>query len=206
MNSLPPRSRRRGIGCLPSLLLLLVLGPLFVATVDLVFAPWIYSVGGRTRLLPMWAGVGIAQTPSGPYTLHIWFSPTPSGSRILPSTSVRGSGYVCTPSLQRHTFNVRGGTSGQIWKNMDGHAFQLSTYNQPAFSSPTGDRRPKLDFSGQWVGPDLKMNDEGSIAQAFLADGSLSSETSSSHAKGSAIPITFTETTWWWFGGSCGKP
>jgi hypothetical protein len=86
---------------------------------------------------------------------------------------------------------------------MDEHSFQLSIYNQPAFSSPTGDRRPKLNFSGQWVGPDLKMNDEGSIAQAFLADGSLGSGASSSHAKGSATPITFTETTLWWLGGIC---
>ena len=61
MNATPPRPRRKGIGCLPRLLILLLLGPLFVATVDLVFAPWIYSVGGQTRLLPVWAGMGIAQ-------------------------------------------------------------------------------------------------------------------------------------------------
>jgi hypothetical protein len=204
MNAAPPRLRRRGIGCLPGLLILLLVGPLLVATIDLIFAPWIYSVGGRTRLLPVWAGAGIAQTPSGPFAIHIWFSPTPSGSRILPSTSILGSGYVCTPTGNRYTVRVTGGTSGQIWKDMDGHAFHLSAYHRPIFSSLTGDRRPRLSFSGRWVGANLQMNDEGSIAQAFLPDGSLSA--GGSHTKESVIPIIFSETTWWWVGGSCRKP
>jgi hypothetical protein len=205
MNTVPPRSRRTGIGCLPGLLILALLGPLVVMTVDLIFAPWIYSVGGRTRLLPVWAGVGIAQTSSGPYAIRIWFSPTPSGSRILPSTSISGSAYVCTPTGKRYTLRVTGGASGQIWKNMDGHAFHLSAYHRPAFASLTGDRRPRLNFSGSWVGPDLKMNDEGSIAHAFLADGNLSSGANGSHPKDSAVPITFAETSWW-VQGSCSEP
>jgi len=201
----PPQPRWKGIGCLPGLLILALLAPLCVMAVDLAFAPWIYAVGGRHRLLPVWAGVGVAETPSGPYTLHIWFSPTPSGSRILPSTSVRGSGYVCTPSGKRYPFSVRGGASGRIWKDMDGHAFSLSTYNQPFFSRLTGDWRPKLNFSGSWEGANLKMNDEGSIAQAFLKDGSLSSSPGVARLKESAVPITFTETSWWWVNGVCGK-
>lgn len=205
MNSVLPRSSRRGIGCLPGLLILLLLGPLVVIAIDLAFAPWIYSVGGKTRFLPLWSGAGVAQSQSGPYTIHIWFSPSPSGSHILPSTSVTGSGYVCTPSGKRYALRVTGGASGRIWKNMDGHAFSLSAYHRPAFASLTGDRRPRLFFSGQWVGANLKMSDEGSIAQAFLADGSLSSAKSFSRAKDGAIPITFVETTWW-LGGSCPKP
>jgi hypothetical protein len=205
MNTVPPRSRRRGIGCLSGLLILAVLGPLLVMTIDLIFAPWIYTVGNRTRLLPVWAGVGIAHTSSGPYTIHIWFSPTPSGSRILPGTSVQGSAYVCTPTGKRYALRVTGGANERIWSTMDGHAFSFSAYHRPAFASLSGDRRPRLIFSGQWVGPDLKMNDEGSIARAFLADGSLSSATNASRAIEAAIPITFSETTWW-VGGSCDKP
>jgi hypothetical protein len=203
MNIAAPRPRK-GIGCLPTLLILGLLAPLFIAAVDLIFAPWIYSVGGRTRLLPVWAGVGVAQTSSGPYTIHVWFSPSPSGSRILPSTSVRGSAYVCTPTGKRYNLRVTGGANERIWKNMDGHAFSFSAYNLPAFASLTDDRRPRLFFSGQWVGPDLKMNDEGSIAPAFLADGSLSSRPGLSRSTENAVPITFTETTWWLVG-SCGK-
>lgn len=40
----PSHSRRRGIGCLPGLFILVVLGPLLVMTIDLIFAPWIYTV------------------------------------------------------------------------------------------------------------------------------------------------------------------
>jgi hypothetical protein len=47
------------------------------------------------------------------------------------------------------------------------------------------------------------MNDEGSLAQAFSPDGSLSAKSNTSIAN--AVPITFTETTWWWFGGECGR-
>lgn len=204
MNANALRPHRRGLGCLPGLLILLVLGPLLVTAIDLAFAPWIYTVGGRHRLLPAWAGVGVAQSASGPYTIHIWFSPSPSGSRILPSTSVTGSGYVCTPSGKRYTLRVTGGSSERIWNNMDGHAFSFSAYHRPVFASLTGDRRPRLFFSGEWVGANLRMTDEGSIAQAFLADGSLSSATRFSRVKENAIPITFTETTWW-IGGSCRK-
>jgi hypothetical protein len=204
MNSVPPRSRRRGIGCLPGLLILIFLGLLFVAAVDLVFAPWIYSVGGRTRLLPVWAGVGVAQSPSGPYTIHVWFSPRPSGSRVLPSASILGSAYVCTPSGKRYSLKLTGGASGRIWNNMDGHAFSFSAYHLPAFSSLTGDRRPRLNFSGSWVGPNLQMDDEGTLAQAFLPDGTLSPSAGGAHLKDKAVPITFTETSWW-IGGSCGK-
>ncbi len=177
---------------------------MLIAAIDLVFAPWIYTVGGRTRLLPLWAGVAVAQTPLGRYTIHVWFSPIPSGSHVLASTSVSGTGYVCTPSGKRYSLKVTGGASGRIWKDMDGHAFSFSAYHRPAFAGLTGgDHRPKLQFSGQWVGSNLQMSDEGSIAQAFLADGSLSAQ-NSPRAKDSAIPITFNETTWW-IEGSCGK-
>jgi hypothetical protein len=204
MNIAPPRSRRGRFGCLPALIIALLLGPALIMTIDLVFAPWIYRVGNRTRLIPVWAGVGLAKTSSGTYKVGIWFSPRPSGSRILPSTSIQGSAYVCTPTGRRYTLKVTGGASGRIWKEMDGHAFHLSVYNQPAFSPMTGDQRPRLSFSGQWVGPDLQMNDEGTLVHAFLPDGSLSSGKGVPNQKTDAVPITFTETTWWWFGGDCG--
>src|SRR5271169_4734438 len=133
MNIETPRARRKGIGCLPGLLILVLLGPALIVAIDLIFAPWIFSVGGRTRLLPIWSGVGVARTSAGPYTIHIWFSPTPSGSRILASTSILGSGYVCTPSGERYTVRVTGGARGQIWRNMDGHEFHLSAYHRPLF-------------------------------------------------------------------------
>jgi hypothetical protein len=197
MSSELPRRRRRGIGCLPGLLLILVVGPLLIAGIDLIFAPWIYSVGGRTRLLPIWAAVGSADTPVGKYQIHIWFSPTPSGSHVLPSASVKGSAYVCTPSGKHYSLNLTGGASGRIWRDMDGHAFSLYAYNRPFFAGVTGDHRPRLNFSGAWVQNSLKMDDGGTLAQAFLASGELSPAKGGVPLKEKAVPITFEETSWW---------
>jgi hypothetical protein len=194
------------MGCLPGLILLLVLGPLLVSVIDLAFAPWIYRVGGRTRLLPVWSGIGFAETPHGRYQVGLSFSPSPSGSRILPGANILGSGYVCTPSGHRYSLKFIGGASGRIWNDMDGHSFRLSAYHRPFFADFGGDRRPRLEFSGAWAGPNLQMNDEGSLSQAFLADGSLNAKPGGgSHVKDGAVPITFTETSWWGRG-NCRSP
>jgi hypothetical protein len=204
MSEAPFRSRRRGIGCLPGLLVLLLLGPLAVILIDLAFAPWIYVVGDRTRLLPVWAGMGEAQSPFGAYKIRIWFSPTSSGSHILPSASILGSAYVCTPTGKGYRLRLTGGASGRIWDSMAGHTLHLHAYHRPMFNLTTGDRRPQLNFSGQWVGANLVMDDEGSIAGAFLPDGNLSPDSKVAHSNTGAIAITFHETPWEWFGGDCG--
>jgi hypothetical protein len=180
----------------------LVLGVLFIAGTELLFAPWIYSVGGRTRWLPVWAGVGTADTPLGRYQIHIWFWPTPSGFHSLPSTSISGSAYVCAPGGKRYSLTVTGGASGRIWKDMNGRSFYFSAYNRPYFASVTGDHRPRLNFSGAWAQDSLKMDDEGTLAQAFLANGELGPGRGGAHLRDKAVPITFVETSWWVLG-SC---
>ena len=204
MNEDRPRARKRGIGCLPGLALIALASVVGFILIELAFQPWIFVVGGRVRLWPVWEGDGVVQTPIGPYRIHVWFSPTPSGSRILPSTSVRGSGYVCTPLGEKYSLRVTGGAPGRIWKDMDGHAFRLSAYHRP-ISWFNNDRRPRLSFSGQWVGPNLVMSDDGSIAHAFLPNGTLSADTSTWHPKTGALPITLTETTSWFGGADCAK-
>jgi hypothetical protein len=189
---------------LPGLLILVVLGPLAVILIDLAFAPWIYVVGDRTRVIPVWAGIGVAQSPLGQYKIQVWFSPKSSGSHILPSVSILGSAYVCTPTGKGYRLRVTGGASGRIWDSMAGHTFHLFAEHRPIFYSINRDRRPRLSFSGQWVGANLVMNDEGSIAGAFLPDGNVSPDAQVSHSKTGALPITFHETTWW-FGGDCGN-
>jgi len=73
------------------------------------------------------------------------------------------------------------------------------------FNLTTGDRRPRLNFSGQWMGANLVMDDEGSIAGAFLPDGNLSPDSKVAHSNTGAMAITFHETPWEWFGGDCGN-
>jgi hypothetical protein len=59
----PLAPQKKRIGCLPGLMLFLLVGFIAVMAIDLVFEPWIYLVGGRVRLLPVWAGSGVVQAP-----------------------------------------------------------------------------------------------------------------------------------------------
>jgi hypothetical protein len=205
MSGARPR-RRGGLGCLGGLVVLLVGGTLFVVAVDWVFAPWIYGVGGQHRLLPVWAGQGDATGPGGRYRVWVWFSPTPQRSRMLPGAAIQGSGYICTPRGQLYQLRVIGGASGRIWNDMNGHSFHIEAYHRPIllnFSS-YDTWRPRLSFSGRWVGPDLVMSDDASLAHAFAPDGSLNDAARGAwHPKTGAMPITLKETGWQVFAPKC---
>jgi hypothetical protein len=128
-----------------------VLGFIFIMLLDLVFEPWIYLVGGRVRLLPIWAGYGVVQAPSGPYTVYVWFSPMPSGSHGLPSADVDGGGWVCTPQGRRYSLRVIGRAYGRIWKDMDGRRFQIGASHRPfAWQYSKEDRRPAASRGNGW--------------------------------------------------------
>jgi hypothetical protein len=203
MSETPLRIRKKGIGCLPALLILLLAGPLAIILIDLVFEPWIYVVGDRTRWLPIWSGVAAAQSPLGTYKVRVWFSPRPSGSRLLPAASVLGTAYVCTPTGKTYALRMTGAASGRIWRSMSGHTIELVADRGPFRNPFSVDYRPRLVFTGKWVGADLVMNDEGSIARAFLPDGNPNPDPKTSHPTGAALPITFHETTWGWLRSTC---
>jgi hypothetical protein len=200
------RPRRRKFGWLSGLIMLFLIGPLAIIAIDGVFAPWIYLVGGRQRLLPVWAGSGEAAGPGGRYQVWMWFSPTPRGSRVLPGARVLGSGYVCTPRGEVFKLRVTGGAPGRIWSDMDGHSFHVSAYHRPIFFQSSGydQWRPSLSFSGRWVGPDLVMTDDGSLAHAFRPNGSLDSTARNTwYPKTNTVPITLKETSWQVFTPAC---
>jgi hypothetical protein len=148
----------------------------------------------------MWAGAGDIQGPAGQYRLYVWFSPTPGGSRVLPSTNVLGDGYLCTPRGEPIRLRVTGGTAGIVWRDMDGRPFQLSAYHRPWFwsFSDASTWRPRVSLRGRWVGPNLVMSDEGSFAAAFLADGAVNTKGSTWFPKTKGSPITLLETGWTW--------
>jgi hypothetical protein len=195
-----PRPRRRGLGCLPSLVLLLVFCLAVAVAVDSIIGPWIYTVGGRHRWLPVWEGVGEAHGPGGTYRLYVWFAPANAGQRILPEAAVAGYSTLCTPRGERFNLKLAGGASGRMWLNMaDGQAFGLRVFRRVAFGDFTGRGpidNPRLQFSGHWQGPDLVMDDGGSFAHAFAPDGTLLAKAAIWHPHTSAVRITFTERYW----------
>ena len=188
-NTTPPRRR---VGCLGQLILLALLAAVgFIALMGLT-NPWIFTVGGRFRLLPFWEGVGDIQGPGGTYRIFIFFQPENAGSRVLPNTSVGGSGWICTPSGQNYQIRVGGGIHEVVWRDMNNKPFTLYVYRRHAAS--TQHFPPKLDFVGRWVGPDLVMQDKGTTASAFLPGGSLNPQPG---APGPSRAVTFVERRWW---------
>jgi hypothetical protein len=193
---------RRGClaGLLQGLVFLAVIAGAGWVALNWALYPWIYQVGGKHRLLPLWSGVGTADGPGGRYRVYVSFSPTTSGSRLYPDTRVSGSGYICAPDGTRYSAIVRGGAGARVWSQMDGHAFSLEVYHRPIGYSFSGDYhswRPRLNFKGAWSGSDLRMSDDGSLRHAFLPDGALDTKSTTWHDKTGAVPITFTETGWW---------
>jgi len=186
-----PRQRKR-IGCVGQLLALVLLVGVGYIALMAVTNPWIFTVGGRYRALPFWEGVGEMEGPGGTYRIFVFFQPVSGGFRSLPSTSVRGSGWVCAPSGHDYAVLIGGGAREVVWRSMDDKPFGLYIYQRNAGSSVH--LPPKLDFVGRWVGPNLVMQDNGTTASAFLADGSLNPGPG---APGPARAITFVETRWW---------
>jgi len=196
----PPLRRRSGcLGCLPGLAMLLVVVTVGLLVGDAIFFPWIHTVGGKVRLLPLWQGVADVDGPGGRYRLYVWFSPTSEKQHVLPATAVEGGGYVCTPRGQRYDLRISGGARGQVWRTMDGHEFHLFLEHRPLNAQfvESSLQRPRLTLRGRWDGPNLAMNDTGSFRNGFHGDGTLIPRAPYAHPETPALPVALTETAWW---------
>jgi hypothetical protein len=100
---------RKRAGCLGQLILVAVFLAALAMGVAAITNPWIFTVGGHFRLLPEWTGAGQIEGPGGTYRIFVSFYPSRGGSRILPSTSVRGGGFICTPSGRNYQVKLTGG-------------------------------------------------------------------------------------------------
>jgi hypothetical protein len=188
---------RRRMGCLGQLILLAVFAVVLAMGVVGVTNPWIFTVGGHFRIWPEWTGSGQMQGPGGTYRMFVSFHPARGGSRILPSTSVRGSGWICTPSGRTYQVRLGGGAPLAVWRDMNNQPFTLYTYSRGTFS--TQHEPPEVRLKGRWNGPNLILNDEGTLTRAFAPDGTLISHPGK---PGAGKEITFAETGWW-FGDPC---
>ncbi len=135
--------------------------------------PWIYTVG-RFRPYPLWAGHAETKGPGGDYQVFVVFYPS-TGPQVHAATWVSGYGYVCAPN--GHSYNVRvgGSTDSVVWKNMNDLPFHIYTRGPTsvAYMMARAGLPPELEFRGRWQGNELVMKDDGTIAAAFSADGSL---------------------------------
>lgn len=200
MSNSQSSSKSRGkLGCLTQLVLLLGFGLVVAAIVVTIMGPWILTVGGRHRLLPVWEGVGDAQGPGGTYRLYVWFSPSRAYQRILPEAAVQGYSVLCTPRGERFNLKLYGGAPGRLWLKMDeGHEFNMRVFRRSRLSLSTNSTvaPPRLQFAGHWRGSDLVMDDQGSFSHAFNPDGTLNPDAPNWHPKTGDVSVTFTEQYW----------
>ena len=67
-----------------------------------------------------------------------------------------------------------GGMRRGIGLNTDGENISLYMNNHThVLANLNADYRPSIEFRGKWQNPNLAMDDHGSIARAFNADGTV---------------------------------
>ncbi len=172
--ALAGRQGRPRLGCLGGIALLLVVGPVLFLLIDAVFAPWAFVMGGHFHPLPYWQGWGVLHArPAGDFVVLVRMWPTP-GSRNGYS-AVTGTAELCAPRGERFSLQLSGEfVRKHVWLHPDGEPMYLHLYRRPwYYSFVTVDRRPRLDLHGPWRGPDLVMDDHGTLSRAFLPDGRL---------------------------------
>ena len=175
----PPIDRKKSrlgcAGCLTRVMLTLLLGCVLIIAMDALFYPWSFYLGGHLHTLPVWQGIGRMHSASGDYVIYFWVEPT-RGGRTFNLPSFKGKGYLCTPRGARFPLRAYAGLNEKTGTDTNGKAFHLSLSSWPWYWNFTGtyDRRPVLEFRGRWQNPDLVMDDGGTLAGAFLADGALS--------------------------------
>ncbi len=189
-----PTKRRTGcLGCIWQVGIVLVLGAVLLTALTGLFYPWAFYLGGKFHIMPMWQGWGKAHAKSGDYLVWVQFEPTPNGSKMYLETNLKGNAYVCTPRGERLHMHLGGGMPKHLNLSTDGEPIHLYMDYWPlGYCGFINDRRPYLEFRGNWRNPNLVMDDHGSIARGFQSDGTVY------HGSGTGrpymqevVPITF---------------
>jgi hypothetical protein len=97
-----------------------------------------------------------------------------------------------------------GGMRRGIGLNTDGEKISLYMYNAPIFANFTGGNRPSIELRGQWHNPNLVVDDHGSIARAFNADGTVNTGHDPNRPYiGEVVPVTLTPASYSDFEAAC---
>ncbi len=195
-----PRKKRRGcFGCLTQVLFILLLGCVLAVAMQAVFYPWALYFGGHRHWLPFWQGMGHIHGPGGDYVLYFWIQPQ-RGGRTFNLPWFTGTGYLCSPHGERYKLRVMGGMNEHTGIDTNGKQMKLDFSHRPWNAGWTGNYHlpPRITLNGRWQNPDLVMDDGGTLAGAFLPDGSLSNARNNYYHADSPnkVPVVFHEVGW----------
>jgi hypothetical protein len=160
---------RKRRGFLGNLFLLLVVGAVLYAGL-VALAPWSVHIGGRWTPLFTWEGSGKLLTKDGTdYPLYVSFYPSSSFSRLhmdgqRPTGGLQGSAWLCTSRGVTQRLQLSGTIYGG-WRSTEGSlmAFRLL---EPKIID-VGQGQGFFDLAGRWRGPELVMDDRGSVGERF---------------------------------------
>lgn len=171
--NLPPTPHpapRKGRNVLLKLVALAVLAFGLRFVLDAVFTPWAFFMGGHFHLNPKWAGWGrMHSSTSGEYAIYITISP--SLGRGHSSNDITGKGALCTQRGDNYRLSMAGSFEEGSGVDLQGRTATIYPHNYDP--KHTGHNDPSLEFRGKWNNPDLVLDDQGSINQAFDPDGGL---------------------------------
>ncbi len=160
--------KRRGF--LAQLFWAVVLGGTAVYAVVAVLDPWAVHIGGRWTPLLFWQGSGKLVTKGGiEYPLYVSFYPSSHFSRLhrdgqRPTGGLQGSAWLCTSRgvTQRLTLS---GTIYGGWRSTEGSLMAFRLLEPKVID--VGQRQGYFDLAGRWRGPQLVMDDRGSLGSTF---------------------------------------
>ncbi len=166
-----PRKRGSCLGDIGKFFVLLALLAIGYLAVVAVFGPWMYYLGGSFHLIPVWQGWGTLQAPSGNFTLYVFLS-QPQTTR-LGYPYISGNAVLCTPrGEQFRTMRVTVSFSNKNFGvDSNNQPVTLHIHNYGLSGQVNADYRPEFDLYGTWQDPNLVLEDHGSLASAFLSDG-----------------------------------
>jgi hypothetical protein len=138
-----------------------------IVLIVVVGHPWALHMGGRWTPAMVWHGYGKMHSSSGA-DYRVWMNIGPMAMASRKSgkrENFQGIAIVCTPQGMALTMDVTGRVDA--WLDADGKAMRMSVSTQRGVT-------PTLSFHlyGEWEGPDLVLEDRGSLADSFRADGS----------------------------------
>ncbi len=84
-----------------------------------------------------------------------------------------GTAQLCTPRGERFNYMhvIMSFDNKQNGLNSNNQPVTLHIYNYGVSSQFNADHRPEFDLYGSWQNPNLVLEDHGSLARAFLSDG-----------------------------------
>jgi hypothetical protein len=161
------RQRR---GALAMSFWILVLGGALFYGVVVLLNPWSVHIGGRWTPLLIWQGSGKLLSKGGiEYPLWVSFYPSSHFSRLRmdgqrPTGGLQGSAWLCTSRGVTQQLKLSGTIYGG-WRSTEGSlmAFRLL---EPKIID-VGQRQGFFDLVGRWHGPELVMDDRGSVGSTF---------------------------------------